>query len=556
MSAGELSDYVLPPPDGVAVGPGEQATHVADAVMELSRAWSLWVRRRVVSVRFADDATVRTQTSVDFQVPRAVPHGSDLMVALGALVDRMVKVTAEVPVPIATSQKATFHPGLLRNGASPNLLTAFDLWSESGQRLPMLGKREADIIVGEGLARYAQRIGQSVTSLGAAALPPEVLEYFREIVRCDSAGSSFLLSNIDRTGAPRLKAVVRKMGLTHLPPSVQKLVPKLYGANEATIATLLTAKNWGLEQICRTWSEHFVILVAFPSEAAYQHHIVKLSQHASISQASARKRRLADLGSKFSWMPEEFMFSVHDVGATASHHFEVEAPESTEIISTDLLVTPAEPGAPTHTVMSDRSMALYGHVRLTEEAFKQPIVRVGVKLRATRAGLLSAGAVTAVMVAGAFWAARPFLQHADEAAAATVLLAVPALVVSYLIRPGEHALRAGMLSGVRVLLGITALCLFAGAGAFALGFETATTKTGAAPSRSQQHASGSGTGPVAAKHNKPNSGTSTSSAPRLAPIWTGLSIIASVTALLVVLSWLLPRRKREIVQNPTEGVLR
>src|SRR5581483_12276099 len=111
-----------------------------------------------------------------------------------------------------------------------------------------------------------------------------------------------------------------------------------------------------------------------------------------------------------------------NVGTSESHHFEIEAPALTEIIRADIV---ARESGKKPVRRTDQSNKRYAHVRLDrQDAGVAALATAAVRLRASRGGLLTAGAILAPLLAGLFWFTASRLVHIEKTLAGEVLIAI------------------------------------------------------------------------------------------------------------------------------------
>lgn len=169
------------------------------------------------------------------------------------------------------------------------------------------------------------------------------------------------------------------------------------------------------------------------------------------------KRRSRDVAALVGWRNETLEFPTRAAAFAQSYHFAANPPPEVMIDTTDLIeiVTPAQIGLPEpevwgergHLVASGLTVGLETKVRLELAARKDGWLQTAVVSAWVTVGLLLAGA-------WGFFRDPPSRDGSDPAAALVIGLA--AFLPAVLARPGEHALAARLLSGVRLMLGVSA----------------------------------------------------------------------------------------------------
>ena len=174
------------------------------------------------------------------------------------------------------------------------------------------------------------------------------------------------------------------------------------------------------------------------------------------------------LASSFGWKPTEFPILTPSVGWGRSYHLEITVPE--DLIITDAILT--------REIIVDRQILDFFEIRRSANSVSihttdsmpvglySLVIQVDLKIQ----GLFRA-LFTSVLIASALLIACDFLIHPlwiatrhKSESAITILLVVPTLITTYLIRPGEHALTSRMLLSLRICGGLVALVDYMAAG--------------------------------------------------------------------------------------------
>jgi hypothetical protein len=166
------------------------------------------------------------------------------------------------------------------------------------------------------------------------------------------------------------------------------------------------------------------------------------------------------VGALMGWRNETVEFPARSAAFGQSYHFAVNPPPEVLVDGTDLVETvrPDEIGLPEpevwgargHLVASGLTIGLRAHVRLELAVRKDGWLQTA---------LASAWVTVGVLLAGA-WG---FYLESPSDAASAVVIGLAAFLPAAVARPGEHALAARLLSGVRLMLALlAALAVVAG----------------------------------------------------------------------------------------------
>lgn len=158
---------------------------------------------------------------------------------------------------------------------------------------------------------------------------------------------------------------------------------------------------------------------------------------------------------------------IPELGDAASRHFEFARAEGLEILGAQLLAVKPDGETVPQEGASDGAEAHLAVVRRPRGTRGL----AGVLLRAARSGILVGGPPLAALSALALtiaWFALPGLAGDSAGGTASILLAVPAAFGAYLGSRASHPLEAAMLLGARVLVFLSGVLAFLGAGALAL----------------------------------------------------------------------------------------
>jgi hypothetical protein len=218
-----------------------------------------------------------------------------------------------------------------------------------------------------------------------------------------------------------------------------------------------------------TFDQKYLLLADIPLADAQHRSVFKiiqeLPQHPLPSPAHRIRQQVA-------WEPMSFVFDAPDVTAAGSYHFQFTAPDGLTVSDGTLLAANEER---THveafgtTTRRSSVLGLNSHIGGVPDTDSYAAV---VKVRPSPDGLLRASAASAVfttvlLLIASTWANR--LQDEQLGSSITLLLVLPGVVSTFLARPGEHSMVSRVLRGVRFLMLTSAVIIYLGAGALAMG---------------------------------------------------------------------------------------
>jgi hypothetical protein len=295
------------------------------------------IHRRVESIAFIDDRSVRRHVSVDFTLPDfflTSPYESG-------------------PPPIHLAPLALLAKAPLRH---------FDLIDEEGRSLPMLTRAQnsrvaAAVLIGNAGALLRTRHGRTLE---------------REIAADLNAVATGSRDEAQRA----LNAVLRADGA-------------------ARVNRELLARDPRLRTLLGALADNFIVLAGIDGRSR---RVVKFAYDEPLGESSqAFPKRLAEgLG----WRPKEIVWRTPSVGYSASYHIEVEAPRDLEIVSAALVIADGR-GRDTYipSGFSGRRSHLYSE-GMAQDAIGTTLVRLrprraGLIRAAALLGLLTAAILTA-----------------------------------------------------------------------------------------------------------------------------------------------------------------
>jgi hypothetical protein len=197
------------------------------------------------------------------------------------------------------------------------------------------------------------------------------------------------------------------------------------------------------DAVARTLATVFLLLVPVAGTPG-QRRVVKFRYTLGLKRrGSGTERFFQAMG----WMPARFAFYVPQVGESESYHFELAAPAELEVSRSILQLKDPVTGREDVEGVSTGTRA---HLYTTG---KEPDVDgiALVWLQISRSGLLRSGCVVAGMICAVllFFYASGRLDRPPRDIQSAILLTLPALVATLVVRPGEHGLVTELLLGVR-----------------------------------------------------------------------------------------------------------
>lgn len=420
-----------------------------------------WIHRRVETIRFVDERTVRRSVSVDFSLPvrRLLPFEFSPHIEItGRGLEGGPSVPRQQPprerahpvyvVPIATLKKS--------------VLTAFDLRNEAGEVLPLLTRNENTRIAGAALTELAETY----------------------------------LSNYSRSVTEPLRVDLLTVAGGDIPDARGALDRVLSPSGSDREARELLARSDRFRFWMSLLAESFLVLVRLDDRMSRR--VIKFSYE----EPFPRIRDLVTfpLGS-LGWQRVVLPWDAPGAAYGPSYHFEVELPTDLEVLSCEMHTGDGRGNVQ----LIEGSAERRAHVYVSNLA-RDANAQVRVATRARRPGILRAApavaCLTALMLTGGAFRLTQLLK--DTGGAATLLVLVPALLAAYVARPGEHGLVTELLLGVRRMLFISGALATAAAAALVVKLRDDT----------------------------------------LLAVWWSLTGAAWAVAVVLVLSFLLPRARR------------
>ena len=460
-----------------------------------SRRAGGWIKRRVEQLEILDTRAVRWRVGIDFEVPLKAP-----VVLVGSEEFRLI--------PLTTLPKGD--------------LVSFDLRDEYGKALWLPTSDETNLRFGRALVVTARRI------LKLTALPGRLEQELMRIVarppsehkeeyRPFAAAADRLDINVGSLekkvhdapswldwwqarralAAASAKKRAAEKALGNLNDDVRNAVCQLM--------TDLSFRNL-LEELAHNYIVHVAIL-AEPMDRR----IIKMKSERRVTFWPPRKSRLRRLLQSLGWRcwPLDVLIG----GGGGSHHLEVAAPTGVDIVRIVARPTYTDRHEPNAPVLRTSGFSPHVHIRIPATSpFRY---RATIHVRTSRSGWLFASllvgiVIAVVMVLGRLNLAALFkisagAASAEAGTAATLLLALLGAVATWLTRPGEHPLASRLLLLVRGLMLLDVAAVLTGTGDLVL-------------------------------HQATSPGQFTTT------LWSVLAYVATFIALMLSVSWLMPRK--------------
>lgn len=460
-----------------------------------------WIKRRVEQLEFLDTRAVRWRVSIDFEVPREAPSAPE---SEGGY--RLV--------PITTLPKGD--------------LVAFDLRDENRMAMWMPTAEETNRRIAPAMVVRARRVLRCDTMPGTldqdvmrivAAAPRDHERAYRPFAaaaaRIDEGIRRAELREASRNlRADPLWRVRKRRKAQRAWDRAQRVLVEAIEARRAAdglldgigedvrAAAYELMSNTGFRSQIEELAQNYLVYVGLTGPAGTRR-VIKLSSERTVDfwgRRSKWKRFIQSLGWRY-WQVDVLLG-----GRGGSHHLEVAAPPGVDVVR--IVARPTDPREHATTIRA-AGFSPHVHVRIPRQS---PVrYRAAIQVRVSRNGWLLASLLVGGLIAvvlGVGWLKLKVLfqttSGGDEAGtAATLLLALLGVVASWLTRPGEHPLAARLLRLVRVLIMLDIAAVLAATGDLVVHRTT---------------------------HQLPT------------PLWAGLTLASIALGLLLVLSWLIPRR--------------
>lgn len=407
---------------------------MAQVALPLFEQSHRWIHRRVERIRFLDRETIHRQISVDFTLPTGVTP-------VGRFEDRDVLIA-----PLFLLGKD--HPRPLRIGKK------WHWWAprrdEHPPRLPMA--LYSDVNFTDEVNRHIPLLKRGQSNQLANAM-------------LQQAAAKTLKKPVSKKDRDEITAIAFA-GRRHRRRALNNLLLEEPEKGQDSPLTAL-GKSEFAELACMM-ATHSPVVCLF-TDGPPGRSIVKLSciEPMDEERASSKGR----IRRSFGWKSEYLSVGVTEIGASASHHIEIEIPDELQVNSVSLTgkryisankrwrdLKKEEKDYSVHQVGAASS----GNIYMADLPYARRMGRAVVKMRVRRPGFLFGALtistiITAVLTTLALITPEIMNGPSSEGTIAALLL-FPSVVAAYIARPGEHVITARMLRWARfVLVGNAAL---------------------------------------------------------------------------------------------------
>lgn len=336
------------------------------------------------------------------------------------------KVSVDFDVPDDRARPREGPPLIPLTLLEKRTLVDLDVRDEAGASCPVLNADENGFVTWSLLSRVAYQALRP--QLGDDPLPRHILDDLKVLAGGTSVDATKKLAELTDGRDPHLRAL---------------LTLPLFLEYAESLAT------------------RFMLLVELADDESARR-VIKFSYTTPLDRA--REKRMDRALGMLGWKATQFDVSGHIVGEGQSYHVEFEAPagldvERAELFCADPLDESDEGRTYAGLVVGSRA-----HMYTSREDLGVDGI-ASVWLGPSRPGLLRASLVTAAVIAAVFvfFSFDDRISKAVDDFALPLLLVVPSLVASFIIRPGEHGLVSDLLAGVRGAIGLAALAAYGGA---------------------------------------------------------------------------------------------
>jgi hypothetical protein len=220
-------------------------------------------------------------------------------------------------------------------------------------------------------------------------------------------------------------------------------------------------------------AEHFVLFAVLPASAVGTRRVVKFSFHWRTPPVHGF-RRLVDLFKRMAaaagWRPYELWVELGVGPLAASKHLEVPAPAGIQCVDLTLYDHTGQ------VVSVDRTHGSVGHAHVGLEATaSRATVRFDPDLSGLHQMVTWSAWATAALLLATYW--RLASLSKDPGTPVSLLLFGPALLLTFLVRPGENWLASAVTGPLRALAFVLAGSLFAAGFGLSAGFHPAPHAT-------------------------------------------------------------------------------
>ena len=359
-----------------------------------------WIFRKVETVSMTEDRRFRRQMSIDFLLP---PDTLTVAQELGL---------SNVPVPLLLLQKG--------------LLTALDVRDDSGSSIPVLNREQNGMLARLGLEKVAV----------------DVLAVTRTLGLSDLIEQAVMLSGKDVTVLQRI------------------LRDERFNIPEAK--DLAAWARWTAE----TLSTQFILVADLPVQDLSTRRIVKVSyemdnlvpqsRDGSISIYSPVSYLLKQFGLKNS----TFRFPTPEIRNCQSYHFEFRPPTGLDLTKMAFDPDKKMDGTPIFAFSGTSVGNSIGHCNAqlkaqgTAPGSDHPRFSIRAAVSPTTGGLvlgaIASGIIATALLGFGIHVGKSLVDRPTDPTVA-LLLVIPGVIMTFIIRPGEHILASSLLRRTRVL---------------------------------------------------------------------------------------------------------
>lgn len=386
----------------------------AESLVDAITKWPDWVYRRVDSVHPLEGARGRLRHSIDCIPPPDPRLAYDEFERDRQYID---EVQGQLMVPLA----------FITKGAMRHL----DVSQNDGAPIPLIGSEEACELMVEVLVGALVKSGVEETSL------------LRRVMK--SLVTSVEEGNFDRT---------------------KRLI------SDETWGSWGEQRLWGKEisldrptqDLLMNLSTDFVLIGLIPASTSGTRQILKFSYFWVVDpeEKGLLRRAWDGVVTACRISPWELSLPMHMPAQTRSYHLEFQVPPELDIRELRLPDVPGSWDGEVRYPVDDSGIPVaHAHARFENDPTGSANIQLVVPRRGIWVAALSASILTAVVFLSALLLpnAMETLQQVGGNAAA-LLLAAPAVFVSFLIIPREPIFSSRMLNPLRVIIGLCALLLF------------------------------------------------------------------------------------------------
>ncbi len=190
----------------------------------------------------------------------------------------------------------------------------------------------------------------------------------------------------------------------------------------------------------------------------------------NLRMRSTTRRLWNYLAHAFGYAPYETLFSASAMRRWSSYHLHVSAPPGVEIRGAQLLPRleweDEHQGHVRTEISAERAHLVISKAQFTTQAQSSKPLPVRIRMRSAEKRTISFASGIALLVATMLWlfaiAETGAVIHNDNAVS-DILVIVPALLLAFAARPGEHGFASRVLIGVRALMLMSGTCCVAAA---------------------------------------------------------------------------------------------